>query len=226
MPCLNEDETLRKCIRDAKYYLSKYKIKGEIIIADNGSTDRSVQIAKEEKVRVVVEKKKGYGSTLLNGIHHAKNDWIVMCDSDASYDFSTINIFYKKLQKGSDLVMGNRFEGGIERGAMPWSHRYIGNPFLSRFGRLLFTTPVRDFHCGIRAFHRRAILKMKLQSRNMLFASEMVMKASILGLQTEEIPVRLHHDGRKKHRSYLHTWRDGWANVILTLQLFAAKAQS
>lgn len=216
LPCLNEAETLQGCIADAKKALRKHSINGEIILADNGSTDDSVKIARKEGIRVVHVPRKGYGSALMGGIEKAKGEYVIMCDADGSYDFSHIPRFLKKLREGYDLVMGNRFAMGIEAGAMPFSHR-IGNPILSGIGRLFFYTPIRDFHCGLRGFSKEAFRHMKLRTRGMEFASEMIVKASLLNMRITEVPTTLFKDGRTLHSSHLHTWRDGWRHLRFML---------
>ncbi len=225
MPCLNEDETLRQFILDTKEVLKRSGIHGEIIVADNGSTDNSQIIAQQEGARLVVEKKRGYGSAVAAGIRAAKYNFIVMSDSDRSYDLSTLPLFIKKLSEGYDMVIGNRFAGGIEPKAMPWPHQYIGNPILSFLGRMLFRTSARDFHCGLRAIRKEAIMKLHLNSTDMTYDSEMIIKASLLKMRITEIPIKYHCDGRKKHRSYLHTWRDGWLNLMLTIKLYLHKSK-
>ena len=183
MPCLNEAKTLPICIMKAQKSLQKIGIEGEIIVADNGSSDDSVNIAYYHGVKVVNVEKKGYGSALKEGIRAAKYEYIIMGDSDDSYDFSNISPFIEKLDEGYDLVMGNRFKGGIEQGAMPFSHRYIGNPLLSGLGRLFFKTDIGDFHCGLRAFRKESIDKIGLCTSGMEYASEMVVKAVLFHLK-------------------------------------------
>src|SRR5215471_3256002 len=179
MPCLNEAETLAKCITKAKDYLAKAKIEGEVVIGDNGSTDGSQQIARELGARVVDIPRRGYGAALMGAIEAAKGKYVIMGDSDDSYDFSNLDKFVEKLRGGCDLVMGNRFKGGIQPGAMPFLHRYLGNPVLSWAGRLFFSSPCGDFHCGLRGFNRSSILELDLRTKGMEFASEMVVKATL-----------------------------------------------
>lgn len=216
MPCLNEAETLAICIRKAKDFIAGNKIAGEVIIGDNGSTDGSQQIAIEEGARLVIVKEKGYGSALSGAIEEARGKYIMMADSDNSYDFSQLMPFVEKLREGYDLVMGNRFNGVIQKGAMPFLHRYLGNPLLSFTGRLFFKIPVGDFHCGIRGFKRSAILSINLMTTGMEFASEMVVKAALFNLKIAEVPATLSPDGRSR-KPHLKTWHDGWRHLRFLL---------
>ncbi len=216
IPCLNEAETLAVCIRKALVCLSENGISGEVIVADNGSTDGSQAIAEAEGARVVPVEAKGYGNALMGGIEAARGRYVIMGDADDSYDFSALGPFIEKLRKGNDLVMGNRFRGGIAPGAMPALHRYLGNPVLSGLGRLFFRCPVGDFHCGLRGFSREAIWRMKLQTTGMEFASEMVVKATLLGLRIVEVPTTLSPDGRSRP-PHLRSWRDGWRHLRFML---------
>jgi glycosyltransferase involved in cell wall biosynthesis len=216
MPCLNEAETLATCIKKARQFLDSNGVRGEIIIADNGSTDGSQQIATNLGARVVPVVEKGYGSALRGGITAARGLYIVAGDADDSYDFSAVMPFIEKLRDGFDLVMGNRFAGGIREGAMPPLHRFLGNPVLSAIGRLFFRSPVNDFHCGLRAFSRTAFERMDLQTTGMEFASEMVVKATLLGLRVTETPVILYPDGRSRP-PHLRSWRDGWRHLRFLL---------
>ena len=216
MPCLNEAETLAFCVRQAVAALSDNRIDGEVLIADNGSTDGSQQIAIEEGARVVAVSVRGYGAALMTGIEAARGKYILMADADASYDFGHLPRFLAKLEEGYDLVMGNRFSGEIKPGAMPPLHRYLGNPVLSFIGRLFFGIPVRDFHCGIRAMRRSAILGLDLHTTGMEFASEMVVKSSLGGLRLTEVPTTLSPDGRTR-APHLRTWRDGWRHLRFLL---------
>lgn len=216
MPCLNEAETLETCIRKARDYLERSGIEGEILIADNGSTDGSQAIAQVLGAVVVPVAQRGYGAALIAGITAARGRYVIMGDSDDSYDFSRLDGFVARLRDGADLVMGNRFKGGIAKGAMPPLHRYLGNPVLSTIGRVLYRTPVGDFHCGLRGFSRSAILKLGLTSPGMEFASEMVMKASLAGLNIAEVPTTLSPDGRSRP-PHLRSWRDGWRHLKLLL---------
>lgn len=212
MPCLNEIETVGVCVRKSLAALRKAGIEGEVIVADNGSTDGSVELAESEGARVVHVDEKGYGNALKGGIIAARGRYVLMADSDDSYNFAHIPRFLEKLRSGSDLVMGNRFRGGIERGAMPPLHRYVGNPVLTGIGRLLFHSPCEDFHCGIRAFRKECFERMDVRSSGMEFASEMVVKATLLGMQVSEIPTTLSPDGRS-HAPHLRSWRDGWRHL-------------
>jgi glycosyltransferase involved in cell wall biosynthesis len=216
MPCLNEAETLATCIRKANSFLAASNVRGEVIIADNGSTDGSQAIAIANGARVVEAKEKGYGSALLSGITASLGEFVVMGDADDSYDFSSLDQFLAQLRNGADLVMGNRFAGGISPGAMPHLHRYLGNPVLSGIGRLFFKSPVNDFHCGLRGFRRDAFERMKLRTTGMEFASEMVVKATLLGLRVAEVPIVLHKDGRSRP-PHLRSLRDGWRHLRFLL---------
>lgn len=216
MPCLNEAETLEACIRKAQHALDRAGIVGEVIVADNGSTDGSVEIAERLGARVVRVPAKGYGSALMGGIAAASGKYVVMGDADDSYDFGHIPRFVEKLRAGSDLVMGNRFRGGIEPGAMPFLHRYLGNPVLSGLGRIFFKSPFGDFHCGLRAFSKATYARLGLHTTGMEFASEMVVKATLLKLQVAEVPTTLSQDGRTR-ASHLRTWRDGWRHLRFLL---------
>jgi glycosyltransferase involved in cell wall biosynthesis len=216
MPCLNEAETLARCITKARAFLIRGGIIGEVVIADNGSTDGSQQIAETLGARVVRVTEKGYGSALRGGIHAARGRYVVMGDSDDSYDFSQLDGFVEKLRAGQQLVMGNRFLGGIAPGAMPSLHRYLGNPVLSMVGRVFFGSSCGDFHCGLRGFDRDAILGLDLQARGMEFASEMVVKATIRRLRIAEVPTTLSPDGRSRP-PHLRSWRDGWRHLRFLL---------
>ncbi len=216
MPCLNEAETLARCIQKAQRAIDAEHLDAEIIVADNGSTDGSVMIARELGARVVDVPRKGYGNALIGGIQAAGGEFVVMGDADDSYDFGAIGPFIGQLRSGVDLVVGNRFSGGIEPGAMPWSHRWLGNPGLTRIGRVFFHTPVGDMHCGLRAFRKDAFERMKLKAAGMEFASEMVIKASLNGMRISEVPVVLHPDGRSRP-PHLRTWRDGWRHLRFML---------
>jgi hypothetical protein len=216
MPCLNEAETLATCIRKARGFLERSGAGGEIIIADNGSRDGSQQIAEENGARVVAVEDRGYGSALQGGIAAARGRYIVMGDADDSYDFSDLAPLLDRLRDGADLVMGNRFRGGIAPRAMPPLHRYLGNPVLTAIGRLFFKSPARDFHCGLRGFAKSAYERMELRTTGMEFASEMVVKASLLGMRVEEVPVTLSPDGRSRP-PHLRSWRDGWRHLRFLL---------
>lgn len=212
MPCLNEAETLAICISKANSWIEKSDIEAEIVIADNGSTDGSQAIAESLGARVVAVPQRGYGSALFHGSLAAKGQWIIMGDSDDSYDFSRLDFFVEKLREGYDLVMGNRFLGGIADGAMPWKNRYIGNPVLTWIGRLLFRCPAKDFHCGLRGFTKDAFLKMDLRTTGMEFASEMVIKANLMKMKIAEVPTTLSPDGRSRP-PHLRPFRDGWRHL-------------
>ena len=216
IPCLNEEETLAKSILMAKDFIANSGIATEIIIADNGSTDRSAEIAKSLGARVIEVKEKGYGSALRGGIEAANTKFIIMGDADNSHDFTEILPFVEKLREGYDLVVGNRFDGGIVDGAMSFKNKYIGNPVLSFLGRLFFKTNIRDFHSGLRGFTKTAYRKMDLQTTGMEFASEMIVKASLLKLKTTEVPIVMHPDGRSRP-PHLRPWRDGWRHLRFML---------
>ena len=216
MPCLNEAETLDRCIKKATLFLSRTGISGEIVIADNGSVDGSRVIAESLGARVVLVANRGYGSALRTGIRAARGRFVIMGDSDDSYDFSLLDAFVEKLRDGSQLVMGNRFKGAILPGAMPPLHRYLGNPVLSAIGRLFFDSPCGDFHCGLRGFERSAILNLDLQSPGMEFATEMVVKATVHNLRIAEVPTTLSPDGRSRP-PHLRSWRDGWRHLRFLL---------
>jgi hypothetical protein len=216
MPCLNEAETLETCIRKAQAYLSQSGIAGEIVIGDNGSRDGSPEIAARLGARVVAVEERGYGSALRGAVAAARGRFVIMGDSDDSYDFSRLDDFVAKLREGSDLVMGDRFRGGIRSGAMPWLHYWIGNPVLSALGRLFFRSPVGDFHCGLRGFSRSAFEAMDLRTNGMEFASEMVIKATVLGQRVDMVPVVLHPDGRSRP-PHLRSWQDGWRHLRFML---------
>jgi glycosyltransferase involved in cell wall biosynthesis len=219
MPCLNEAETLARCIEKAKLGLQRSGARGEILVADNGSTDGSPAIAEKLGARVVAVKEKGYGSALIGGTRAALGRWILMGDADDSYDFSEADRFVKKFQEGFELVMGCRLPAGggtILPGAMPWKNRWLGNPTLSFIGRLFFKCPARDFHCGLRGFTKAAFEKMDLQTTGMEFASEMVIKATLKKLKIAEVPVTLSKDGRSRP-PHLKPWRDGWRHLRFML---------
>jgi glycosyltransferase involved in cell wall biosynthesis len=216
MPCLNEAETLAICIRKALAAIAASGLPGEVVIADNGSTDGSLEIAAAEGARVINVPIRGYGAALIAGIEGARGKYVLMADADDSYEFAHLPRFIDALNAGSDLVIGNRFRGEIKPGAMPPLHRYLGNPVLSALGRTLFGIPVGDFHCGIRAFRRDAIMTLGLRTTGMEFASEMVVKASLMGLKISEVPTTLGPDGRTR-APHLRTWRDGWRHLRFLL---------
>lgn len=216
MPCLNEAATLETCLHKAFGCLRELDIKGEVIVADNGSTDGSREIAQRCGARVVPVPIRGYGAALQGGIKAARGTYVIMGDADDSYDFTALKPFVEKLREGYDLVMGNRFKGGIKAGAMPPLHRYLGNPALSFIGRLFFRSPMGDFHCGLRAFRRDAVMRMDLQTTGMEFASEMVVKAQLLKMKVAEVPTTLSPDGRSR-LPHLRSWRDGWRHLRFLL---------
>lgn len=212
MPCLNEERTLAHCIDTIQKSLAESSLLGEIIVADNGSQDRSKEIAMQRGARLVLVAERGYGNALRGGIAAARGRYIVFGDADESYDFADVPRFVNKLREGHELVMGNRFAGKIQDGAMPWLHRYLGNPVLSAIGRLFFKVKVGDFHCGLRGLSKLAYERMELRSTGMEFATEIIIKASILGLRVGEIPIELRPDGRDRP-PHLRTWRDGWRHL-------------
>ena len=216
IPCLNEAESLPFCLDKAFSFISKNMIDGEVILVDNGSTDGSATIARQLNATVVEESEKGYGNALMSGIKSAKGKYIIIGDADDSYDFSDLMNFLLLLRQDYELVVGNRFKGGIEKGAMPFLHRYVGNPFLSFVGKLFFKIPINDFHCDIRGFQRKAILELKLRTTGMEFASEMIVKAALSDLKITETPVILYPDKRNR-KSHLRTWRDGWRHLRFLL---------
>jgi len=216
MPCLNEAETLATCIRKARRFLDEAKVEGEVVVADNGSTDGSREIALAEGARLVPVATRGYGAALLGGIEAARGTHVIMGDADDSYDFAQVMPFLEQLRAGADLVMGNRFKGGIDPGAMPFSHRYLGNPVLSWLGRLFFKIPVGDFHSGLRGFRRDRIRALGLSTLGMEFASEMVVRSALAGYRISEVPTRLARDGRSRP-PHLRTWRDGWRHLRFLL---------
>ena len=216
MPCLNEAETLAACIRVAQRFIAKAGIAGEVVVADNGSSDGSPQIAEAEGARVVSVPERGYGAALLGGIQAAQGRYIITGDADESYDFSELMPFIERLRDGADLVMGNRFKGGIAPGAMPFLHKYLGNPVLSGIGRLFFNINIGDFHCGLRGFNRDRISALNLRTTGMQFASEQVVRAALAGYRIEEVPTTLKKDGRSR-APHLRTWRDGWLHLSFLL---------
>src|SRR6266404_6999224 len=219
MPCLDEAETLGICIGKAHNALAELAVPGEIVIADNGSTDGSQEIARRAGARVIEVTERGYGCALRGGMAAAQGRWIIVGDADDSYDFGSIAPFVQKLDAGYELVMGCRMpwaHGRIMKGAMPWKHRWIGNPLLTFLGRLFFKSSANDFHCGLRAVSREAFLKMELSSTGMEFASEMVMKATLTKMRVAEIPITLHKDGRSR-QPHLRSWRDGWRHLRFML---------
>ncbi len=216
MPCLNEAETLGVCLRKAFDFLERYGIAGEVIVGDNGSSDGSQRIAAQAGAVVVNVPVRGYGAALYFACRAARGRYIIMGDSDDSYDFSRLEAFVARLRAGDDLVMGNRFKGGIRPGAMPWKNRYIGNPVLSGIGRALFRSPIGDFHCGIRGFSKAAFEALDLRTTGMEFASEMVIKATLMRMKLSEAPTTLSPDGRSRP-PHLRPWRDGWRHLRFML---------
>lgn len=216
MPCLNEAETLATCIRKARNYIVRSGVSAEIVIGDNGSTDGSQEIAASLGARVVPVPEHGYGAALHGAIEAAQGRYCIMGDSDDSYDFENLDPFLLKLREGYDLVMGNRFKGGIQTGAMPWKNRYIGNPILSGIGKAFFRARTGDFHCGLRGFSKSAFERMDLRTTGMEFASEMVIKATILQMKIAEVPTTLAHDGRTRP-PHLRPYRDGWRHLRFML---------
>ncbi|GMM94961.1 glycosyltransferase family 2 protein [uncultured Microbacterium sp.] len=221
MPCLNEAETLAVCIQKAQGFLARSGVRGEVLISDNGSTDGSQQIAADLGARVSHAPRRGYGAALINGIEQARGSFVIMADADDSYDFENLEPFVEKLRAGADLVMGNRFRGGIAPGAMPPLHKYLGNPVLSGIGQLFFRPGIDDFHCGLRGFNRERILSLDLQTTGMEFASEMVVKASLARYRIEEVPTTLKKDGRSRP-PHLRSWHDGWRHLRFLL-IFAPR---
>jgi hypothetical protein len=218
MPCLNEAETVAVCVRKARSFLTRTGIEGEVLVADNGSTDGSLQLARDAGARVVEISKKGYGNALIGGIDAATGRYVIMADADDSYDFSQLDAFIDGLRAGNTMVIGHRFRGGIQPGAMPLLHRYLGNPVLSFAGRLLFSSDVGDFHCGLRGVDRAATLKLGLRAPGMEFASEMIVKATLAGWRIAEVPTVLSPDGRSR-APHLRSWRDGWRHLRFLLMM-------
>lgn len=221
MPCLNEAATVADCVREAGAALASAGVTGEVVVADNGSTDGSRELAAAAGARVVPVAERGYGAALRGGILAAHGRYVLMGDCDCSYDFSHLPRFLERLRAGEDLVMGNRFRGGIQPGAMPWKNRYLGNPVLSLIGRLFFRTPIGDFHCGLRAFSKAAFQRMNLQTMGMEFASEMIIRAATLGMRISEVPTTLRPDKRGR-APHLRPWRDGWRHLRFML-LFSTR---
>ncbi len=216
MPCLNEAETLAICITKANNWLIQNNVIGEVVIGDNGSTDGSQKIATDLGARVINVPSKGYGSALMGAIEASYGKYVIMGDSDDSYDFGNLTLFVQELRNGHDLVMGNRFKGGVAKGAMPFLHRYLGNPVLSFIGRLFFGSKARDFHCGLRGFRQDIVSVLNLRTTGMEFASEMVVKATIFNLKITEVATTLSPDGRSRP-PHLRTWRDGWRHLRFLL---------
>lgn len=218
MPCLNEAETIAQCVRKAREFIGRSRIVAEILVADNGSTDGSRELAISAGARVVDVPNRGYGYALMGGLKEARGKYVIMADADDSYDFSKLDAFLESLRSGNQLVVGHRFQGGIQTGAMPALHRYLGNPVLSFLGRMFFTANIGDFHCGLRGVDRRAALNLRLRSPGMEFASEMIVRAALEGLRTGEVPTTLAPAGRSRP-PHLRSWRDGWRHLRLLLML-------
>src|SRR5579864_45684 len=218
MPCLNEAETVLHCVAEARSFLLRTGIAGEVLVADNGSSDNSAALARRAGARVVTVAERGYGAALRAGIAAARGCFVIIGDADGSYDFANLDAFVAKLRDGCDLVMGNRFAGGIAPGAMPLLHRYLGNPLLSLIGRLICGAPIGDFHCGLRGLRRDAILGLNLRTTGMEFASEMVVGAALAGLVISQVPTTLAADGRSRP-PHLRTWQDGWRHLRFLLMV-------
>jgi Glycosyl transferase family 2 len=216
LPCLNEAETVATCVQKAMSFFLLHCVSGEVVVADNGSTDGSQALAAAAGARVISVPERGYGSALMGGILAARGRYVIMGDADDSYDLADLGPFLDRLRVGADLVMGNRFRGGISRGAMPGLHRYFGNPVLSFIGRLFFGSKIGDFHCGLRGFNRDSVLQLGLQATGMEFASEIVVKATLAGQRIEEVPTTLSPDGRSRP-PHLRSWRDGWRHLRFLL---------
>jgi glycosyltransferase involved in cell wall biosynthesis len=218
MPCLDEAETVATCVRKARGFLERGGIAGEVLVADNGSSDGSPELARAAGARVVPVSQKGYGSALLGGIRAARGKFVIMADADDSYDFSQLDLFLDGLRAHNEMVIGHRFRGGIRPGAMPALHRYLGNPLLSFAGRLFFSSHIGDFHCGLRGVDRAAVLKLGLNSPGMEFASEMIVKATLAGWRIAEVPTTLSPAGRSRP-PHLRSWRDGWRHLRFLLMM-------
>jgi hypothetical protein len=218
MPCLDEAETIVVCVDQARAFLDRTGIDGEVIVADNGSTDGSAELARQAGARVVPIVEKGYGNALIGGINAARGAYVIMADADGSYDFSRLDPFVEGLRAGNEMVIGDRFRGGIRPGAMPPLHRYLGNPLLSFAGRLFFSTDISDFHCGLRGVHREAAMQLGLHAPGMEFASEMIVKATLAGWRIASVPTVLSPDGRSRP-PHLHSWRDGWRHLRFLLMM-------
>lgn len=216
MPCLDECETVAACVRKARIFLERNGIAGEVLVVDNGSSDGSPALAREAGARVISERRRGYGNALRTGVRQARGRYVIMGDADDSYDFTALEPFVARLRDGAELVMGNRFLGGIAPNAMPALHRYLGNPVLTGIGRLFFRSPVGDFHCGLRAFRRDAVLQLGLATEGMELASEMVVRATVEKLRIEEVPATLSAAGRSRP-PHLRAWRDGWRHLRFLL---------
>jgi len=218
MPCLDEAETIATCVRNARAFLNRTGIEGEVVVADNGSSDGSPALASEAGARIVRIADKGYGNALIGGINAAHGRYVIMADADGSYDFSRLDAFVDGLRTGNKMVVGDRFRGGIRPGAMPLLHRYLGNPLLSFAGRLMFSTDIGDFHCGLRGVDRAAAMQLGLQAPGMEFASEMIVKAKLAGWRIASVPTVLSPDGRSR-APHLRSWRDGWRHLRFLLMM-------
>lgn len=218
MPCLDEVETVATCVRKARQFLLRNNVAGEVLVADNGSADGSIAAAIGAGARVVSIPRRGYGNALIGGIREARGRYVIMGDADDSYDFSQLEGFLEGLRAGHEMVIGNRFRGGIRRGAMPALHRYLGNPVLSFFGRLFFGAPISDFHCGLRAVNRSAVAKLGLRAPGMEFASEMIVKATLARWKIAQVPTTLSQAGRSRP-PHLRSWRDGWRHLRFLLMM-------
>jgi glycosyltransferase involved in cell wall biosynthesis len=222
LPVLNEQETIETVIRKAQRWLYNSGVHGEILVSDNGSTDSSKDLAYSLGARVIDVPIKGYGAALFHGAMAASGKYVIMGDADDSYNFEDLGPYLEKLRGGADLVMGNRFAGGIAKGAMPWKNKYIGNPVLSFLARFLFNSKIRDFHCGLRGFSKTAFLKMDLRTTGMEFTTEMVIKAELLRMEIQEVPTTLAVDGRSR-KPHLRPWRDGWRHLRFMLTFSPSK---
>lgn len=220
IPCLNEEETIEQTVRKAKTFLDENNILGEVLVVDNDSSDNSETLAIKAGARVVKEKNRGYGNALKCGNLNAKGKYIIMGDADGSYDFSNLNPFIEKLESGADLVIGNRFATKMEKNAMSFSHKYIGNPFLSFIGRKMFDIEVKDFHCGLRGYRKDKILKLDLQTNGMDYASEMIIRAKLEKYTIKEVPITLYKDGRINTRSHLNSFKDGMLHLKTMFRLY------
>ena len=216
LPCLNEAETVAASVAMARQFLTANGVDGEVLVADNGSTDGSPEIAQAAGARVIEVSERGYGNSLIGGITAARGECVIIGDSDGSYDFSSVGPMLAKLRDGYDVVIGNRFQGGVSPGAMPPLNRFLGNPLLSFLGRLFYRSQIGDFHCGLRGFKKAAFERMELQTAGMEFASEIIVKATLLGMRIGEVPTTLSPDGRS-HPPHLRPWRDGWRHLRFLL---------